>query len=145
MEKAHDDINWSIERFAVKYGLKIDIKPAPDSTLQRAILACQDSKIPIVITLDEYDKLSLQRNLAKAKDGGPPELAFMRGLFTTLKTYPADFLFVTGVLPLLMVELSGATNDIAVLTHQEEYAGAIGIPEVSSFDFLKGWRSFLLV
>ena len=138
MESAHHDINLSIEEFASKYGLKIDIKPAPDSSLQRAILACQDSKIPIVITLDEYDKLSLQQNLAKAKDGGPPELAFMRGLFTTLKTYPPDFLFVTGVLPVLLLELSGATNDIKVLTHQPEFADAIGIPEVSSFDLLKG-------
>ena len=139
MELVNNDINWCIKQFSAKYGLSIEIDASSAVTLRNAILTCQDSKIPIVITLDEYDSLFLQRTLRKSEDGGPLGLAFMRGLFTTLKTYPPDFLFVTGMLPLLLLELSGATNDITVLTHQEEYADAIGIPEVSSFDLLKGW------
>jgi len=99
-------------------------------SLMTAMDICKEQGTKVVVTIDEYDRLSRIKHLAKQPDGGPPELSFMRNLFVNLKDNPADFLFVTGVLPLLMTELSGATNDIVVITHQPKLADAVGIPQV---------------
>lgn len=55
----------------------------------------------------------------------------MRSIFTALKDMPPTLLFITGVMPLLLTELSSASNDIAVLTHDRAFAGAMGLPQAA--------------
>ena len=92
-------------------------------TVKNAIRAANRASLPIVITMDEYDRLA-----RSSGDGKEQEIELMRSLFTALKDYPPRFLFITGIIPLLFTELSSATNDVAVVTHDLEFADAVGLP-----------------
>lgn len=122
-----------IERFAKKYGLIVEVDSDHCAqSLVNAVTAAQDNEGEqrlVVVTIDEYDRLSRHCKLSKTADG-PPELQHMRSLFIALKDAPADLCFITGVMPLLMVELSSAANDVTVITHEEEYAEAVGLPQI---------------
>ena len=123
--------NNLIVDFATKYNLDIKIENKFFLSIENAIAAAHAKSLKIVITIDEYDCLSRNKHLAKTDDG-PPELTLMRGIFRSLKKSPgADFVFITGVMPLLIAELSGATNDVSILTHDYDFAGAVGLPRES--------------
>jgi hypothetical protein len=123
-----------LSEFAEKYGLTFTIGDDVGVAIKSAIRAAHLAGMPVVFTLDEYDYLSRGKHLPKSTDG-PPELDFMRSIFKALKTDDADrrpdLCFMTGVMPLLLTELSSATNDIRVLTHDPDFAGAIGLPQAA--------------
>ena len=100
--------------------------------IQQASEACENEKRPFVVTLDECDRLhrgsdpeKMRRRKVPAEDSA--ELQVMKGIFTALKDCKLAFCFITGVLPLLMKELSGVTNNVTSLTHDKRFAGAIGL------------------
>ena len=100
--------------------------------LRKAMKAAQKAKLPVVVTLDEYDQLA-----RSSRDGKENEIALMRGLFAVLKAYPPRFMLATGIMPLLATELSGATNDLEVITHDIDFADAIGLPHDVVVDELR--------
>ena len=93
--------------------------------LRKAIFAAADARLPMVVTIDEYDQLA-----RSSRGGKDDEIALMRDLFAVLKAYPPRFTFVTGIMPLLATtDLSGATNDVQVITDDIDFADAIGLPQ----------------
>jgi len=128
-----DDTDRSIKReveaFGEKYslpGLKVDDGDSCVDALEKAIRTATAAKanFPVVITIDEYDRLA-----RSSRDGKEKEIALMRRLFVLFKDHPPRFLFVTGIMPLLAMELSSATNDVKVVTHMFKFADAIGLPQ----------------
>jgi hypothetical protein len=117
-------INDDVENFAKKYDLKVKVDEKCTITIKRAIVAANEAQVPIVISMDEYDRLA-----RSSRDGKQAEIALMNDLFTVFKDTAPRFLFVTGIMPLLATELSSATNDVVVITHDSEFADAVGLPQ----------------
>ena len=127
IESTNTQARGSVEDFGAKYdltGLTVDESDDCVSALRKAIRVAAKANLPLVITIDEYDHLA-----RSSRDGKEKEIALMRDLFLQLKVNPPHFLFVTGIMPLLATELSSATNDVVVITHDSEFADAVGLPQ----------------
>ena len=121
--------------FAEKYDLELKLnKEDPCAVyITEAALACARKGLPFVVTLDECDRLHRSgagEELTRGKDGeaDPPGLKLMKSIFIAFKAESPALLFVTGVLPLLIKELSGPASKVIPLTHRKQYAAAIGLP-----------------
>ena len=117
-----------VKDFGKKYGLTdLKLKDTDNcvEALRKAYYAAAHAKLPMVVTIDEYDQLA-----RSSRGGKDDEIALMRDLFAVLKAYPPRFTFVTGIMPLLATtDLSGATNDVQVITDDIDFADAIGLPQ----------------
>jgi hypothetical protein len=128
IEETISSTNKTVKAFNEKYELEVEIDKSCIGSVENAILAGNKVGLPIIITMDEYDRLA-----RSSRDGKEAEIDLMKSLFTVFKTRPPRYHFVTDIMPLLATELSSATNDVEVVTHDLELADAIGLPEEEVF------------
>jgi hypothetical protein len=133
-ESCDGRIEASIAAFCAKYSLPALYTAYGVACLvDQAIVAAKKSGLKVLVTVDDYDRLSRNEVLARAPitEGDPPTLKYMRSLFTCFKSTRPTMLFVTGEMPLLDMDIGNSMNDIDVVTHSSDLAAAVGLPEAA--------------
>ena len=128
VDDIHRALNPQIDDFARKYGLSIGMDQSSSQSLASALRA---SAKPVLITIDEYDRIA-RRVALRDDDKAALARDILRSTLGTLKDNVSKCrLFMTGVTPLAIREISGPANFITDVSFDPDLATVCGLPPAS--------------
>ncbi|MGV6852572.1 MAG: ATP-binding protein [bacterium] len=121
-----ENLSAQLDEIEAHFGLKRQYNTAPERFKSLILQVKKQTKLPVVVLIDEYDKPILDA-LSK------PEIArdnrdFLRGFYATIKDYDAHikFSFLTGVSKFSKVSLFSGLNNLYDLTLASDFATICG-------------------
>jgi hypothetical protein len=128
VDDIHRALNPQINYFACKYGLSIGMDQSAPHSLANALRA---STKPIIITIDEYDRIA-RRGALRNDDKAELARDVLRSILAVIKSNSGNCrLFMTGVTPLAIREISGPANFITDVSFHPRLATVCGLPPAS--------------
>ena len=130
-------LNRHLERWEALYGDKYKTRTPDERFYQVIKLACEQTKQPVVILIDEYDKPLLQNfDNPKLQDELRAEL---KAFYSVLKTQDRyiRFAFLTGVTKFGKVSVFSDLNNLKDISMDERYAEICGITEAEMHQYFE--------
>ena len=129
VDDIHGEVNKAVEMFARKYNLPLEISPDCTETLSDIL---QDaSNLTTLITIDEYDRIA-RRFALRDDDKAASARDVLRSILGAVKDNAGKCrLFMTGVTPLVIREISGPANFITDVSFYPDLAMLCGLPSAS--------------
>jgi len=132
------NIATELQFFIDKYNLNIKIESHPKATFENILSYMKKNNLKLYILIDEYDHFAnrlLIQNENDYKNIITDKTAFFKEFFTILKSAtdsensPLKRLFITGVTPMTMFDVTSGFNIGQNISLKEEFNGLVGFNE----------------
>ena len=131
-------IKTQLEFFIDKYKLNVKIDSHPKATFENLLRYMKKHKLPLYIFIDEYDHFAnrlLIQNENEYKNIVTDKTAFFKEFFTILKSAtdsensPLKRLFITGVTPMTMYDVTSGFNIGQNISLKKEFNDLVGFTQ----------------